>query len=80
MAVRQLNKLRVYHSLYRINKAFHAVTYHIHELQESGLIPVSAGVFSALASAMADPASRKISWHSGRWRGTADMIFACSMK
>ena len=41
MAVRQLNKLRVYHSLYRINKAFHAVTYHIHELQESGLLPVA---------------------------------------
>ena len=41
LAIRQINKLRVYHSLYRINKALHAVTYHIHELQESGLIPVA---------------------------------------
>ena len=40
MAVRQLNKLRVYHSLYRINKAFHAVSYHLHELEESGLVSV----------------------------------------
>ncbi len=41
MAVRQLNKLHVYHSLYRINKALHHVAYHIHELQESGLLPVA---------------------------------------
>jgi hypothetical protein len=40
MAVRQLNKLRVYRSLYLINQAFHAVTYHLNELEESGLLPI----------------------------------------
>ena len=41
MAVKQINKLRVYESLYCINKALHRVAYHIHELQESGLLPVA---------------------------------------
>ena len=41
MAVKQINKLRVYESLYCINKALHRVAYHIRELQESGLLPVA---------------------------------------
>jgi hypothetical protein len=40
LAVKQINKLRVYHSLYRINKAFHAVLYHVHELEESGMFSI----------------------------------------
>jgi hypothetical protein len=40
LAVKQINKLRVYESLYCINKALHAVLYHVHELEESGLMPI----------------------------------------
>ena len=40
LAVKQINKLRVYESLYCVNKALHAVLYHIHELEESGLMPI----------------------------------------
>jgi len=40
MAVKQINKLRVYESLYRINQALHTVLYHIHELEESELMPI----------------------------------------
>jgi hypothetical protein len=40
MAVKQISKLRVYESLYCINKALHVVLYHIHELEESGLMPI----------------------------------------
>jgi hypothetical protein len=40
LAVKQINKLRVYESLYRINQALHAVLYHIHQLEESRLMPI----------------------------------------
>ena len=40
MAVKQLNKLRVYHSLFQINRALHAVVYHVHQLEESGMFPI----------------------------------------
>lgn len=40
MAVKQINKLRVYHSLYQINRALHAVIYHLRELDKSGLMPI----------------------------------------
>ena len=40
MAVKQLNKLRVYRSLFQINRALNAVVFHVHELEESGMFPV----------------------------------------
>jgi hypothetical protein len=40
MAVKQLNKLRVYRSLFQINRALHAVIFHVHELEDSGMFPI----------------------------------------
>ena len=40
MAVKQINKLRVYHSLFQINRAFTAIVHHVRQLEESGMFPI----------------------------------------
>ena len=39
MAVKQLNKIRVYYSLFEINQAFQTITRQLQNLAETGLVP-----------------------------------------
>jgi hypothetical protein len=40
MAVKQINKLRVYHSLFQINRAFLAIIHHVREIEYSGMFSI----------------------------------------
>jgi hypothetical protein len=50
MAVKQHNKIRVYHSLFKINRAFQIVTRHLQNLAHTGLVSgMKMGMFCGFA-------------------------------
>jgi hypothetical protein len=50
MAVKQINKLRVYESLYQVNRAFLAIIHHVRVIEYSGMFSIyKMGVLRDLA-------------------------------
>ena len=64
MAVKQINKLRVYHSLYRLNRAFLSIIHHVRQIEESGMFSIyKMGVFRDLVRELQSQISHDVVDH-----------------